>query len=106
MKMKRCGFGGLGVPSRRERYKCLQRSLKRGDVNAQETTAGVDALGFLAAVARAVTAEYRNPIGMAAGPSVQEFINQEILKRKSAKKQSRWVLLVLERQPEVWIECW
>ena len=74
-------------------------------MNAQETTAGADALGFLAAVARAVTAEYRNPVGMAAGPSVREFINQEILKRKSAKKQS-WVLLVLERQPGVWIECW
>lgn len=106
MKMKRCGLGGLGVPSRRERYKSLQRSLKRGDMNAQETTAGADTLGFLAAVARAVTAEYRNPVGMPAGPSVREFINQEILKRKSAMKQSQWVLLVLERQPEVWIERW
>lgn len=62
---------------------------------------GPDPLGFLAAVAGAVTAECSDPIGMPTGPSVSEFINQEILKRKSAKKQSQWVLVVLERHPGV-----
>ena len=67
---------------------------------------GPDPLGFLAAVAGAVTAECSNPIGKPVGPSVSEFITQEILKRKSAKKQSQWVLVVLEGQPGVWTERW
>ena len=67
---------------------------------------GPDPLGFLAAVAGAVTAECSNPIGMPTGPSISELITQEILKRKSATKQSRWMLVVLKGQPGVWTERW